>query len=239
MNQHYLKEMKTINVFIIFFACNAMCFFIYGQECRLINTAFVIRYNGECSNGLANGKGIAHYADSSFYAGKFENGMREGKGEMHFRRQNGMDSVVKGYWSGDVFRGKRYEQYKHGDEIAFSGFEFNFLGKDPNRLTIQIDFAKERNVVEMAPQIGGSVPLVTNIEVLESNKSIKQTSASETSMKTQYVYSIESYPIKLKVSLSDRRQMVFELNRSGDWLIQGYYIINVKVETKVESRVRN
>lgn len=99
------------------------------QSCKIELTNLMGKYIGECKNGYANGKGeatgihhyigtfknglphgtgIYYYNDSAYYSGNFQDGIKEGKGEFHYMRKGLPDSLVKGYWSADVFRGKLY-----------------------------------------------------------------------------------------------------------------------------------
>ena len=209
----------------------------YGQECKLAGKDIVIKYSGDCSNGYANGKGTSYYQDSSYYTGKFENGLREGKGEMHFISKDGKDSIVKGFWSGDIFRGKRYQQYSYENEKSLPITEFSFVGKSNNRLTFQIDYAKEGNLTESTlAQLGRYIPRVLKLTPLNPGGIVTLVSINESDMSARYVYTINAYPVKLEASLSNGKKMVFELNRSGEWIIRNY--IAEKVISKLEARPR-
>ncbi len=107
--------------------CNSLFAIDSTQACRVDMASLAGTYRGECKkglangkgeaigivhyytgifkNGLPNGKGIYHFHEDQYYTGNFQDGIKEGKGEMHYMRHNLPDSVVKGYWSGDEFRG--------------------------------------------------------------------------------------------------------------------------------------
>ena len=102
---------------------------LFGQDtshtCKVLLESIKGEYSGECKKGLAHGKGeskgIFRYAGSfkyglpngkgilysgdNFFDGNFLDGLKEGKGEMHYIKPNNADSIIKGYWSGDEFRG--------------------------------------------------------------------------------------------------------------------------------------
>jgi len=73
-------------------------------------------YIGEFKNGSPNGKGTYYYNDSESYTGNLQDGLREGKGQMTYKITDkqgvSKDSIVQGYWSGDIYRGKSYTTYK-------------------------------------------------------------------------------------------------------------------------------
>ena len=210
----------------------------YGQDCRVLGENTVMKYEGECIDGLANGNGKSYYKDSIFFVGKFENGLREGKGELHFSKSNQQDSIVKGYWSGDFFTGKRYEQYVFKNEKILSDCEFSFVSKKIKQLTIRIELTKIGTGDEsILSQTGQSFPRVIYLEALDSKKTINQISKLEDPLKSEYVYEIESYPVKLKMELSNGKKITFQLNRSGEWLMQSYLFS--KIENRLESRIRN
>src|SRR3569623_1952313 len=70
-----------------------------------------LRYKGAFKFGKPNGYGVYYYNDTMYHMGLFLDGQKEGKGETHYTHQSKPDSVVKGFWSGDIFRGKNYVTY--------------------------------------------------------------------------------------------------------------------------------
>lgn len=88
-------------------------------------------YDGECSNGKANGEGRAIGVDmyegafknglpdgtgkyswrrGGYYYGSWKKGLKEGKGEFHLPI-NGVDSAIIGYWKRDRYIGEYEKQY--------------------------------------------------------------------------------------------------------------------------------
>ena len=227
-----MKVIKSLPFFLISFI---YCIASDAQQCKTTGSAPVVRYDGDCSEGLANGKGISFYSDSSFYSGKFEKGKREGKGEMHFKRKNQVDSIIKGYWSGDIYQGKRYDQYRCDDYRAVPGCRFDFLGSQINMLTIQIDLTRDGNYNDVVLSSAyAKLQKLINLEVLGDPLEIKQINNEETPAKVQYIYAVEKFPVKLKAHFSNGNDMVFQLNRQGSWKISGYLIS--RVETRIEAR---
>jgi len=101
------------------------------NDCTVLLDSLKGSYEGDCSNGKANGTGKAKGADSyegdfksgfpdgqgkytwkngNYYTGAWKKGMKEGKGELHFRVNN-RDTVTIGYWKKDVYKGEYESPY--------------------------------------------------------------------------------------------------------------------------------
>ena len=144
--------MKTQNCILIILLVILCSFVGNAQEiqkpCKVILKSIEGSYIGECKNGLANGKGEAvgaysykgmfknglpngvgtfYYGDSIYHIGIFMDGLKEGKGEMHFSIKGKADSVVKGYWSANEFRGKDYITYKFKSNFRFVMIAYQFI----------------------------------------------------------------------------------------------------------------
>lgn len=67
-------------------------------------------YEGEFKNGLPEGKGKYTWSNGDYYFGGWKKGLKEGKGQMH-RFENGVESMVAGYWKKDIYRGEYENPY--------------------------------------------------------------------------------------------------------------------------------
>jgi hypothetical protein len=67
-------------------------------------------YDGEFKNGYPEGKGRYTWPNGNYYFGGWKKGLKDGKGELH-RFENGTESVVKGYWKKDNFKGEYENPY--------------------------------------------------------------------------------------------------------------------------------
>ena len=117
---------------------------LYAQDssklCQVEMDNLIGTYSGECKNGYANGKGEAkgidryaglfrnglpngigtyYYSDKIYYTGNFQDGVKEGKGEIHYVRNGMFDSLIKGFWSADEYRGKKYITYSFTNNSSF------------------------------------------------------------------------------------------------------------------------
>lgn len=70
----------------------------------------VDKYEGTFKNGLPDGKGKYTWKNGDFYYGGWKKGLKEGKGELHLP-VNGMDSVIAGYWKKDMYKGQYENPY--------------------------------------------------------------------------------------------------------------------------------
>ena len=174
------------------------------------------RYVGNFKNGLPNGKGIFYYGDD-FFDGNFQDGIREGKGEMHFIK-NGADSVVKGYWSADEYRGKVYKTYQTDATSKFDRVEISPSSESGNRLTIEISTTSN----DFSDGLGSPRPSISLAELMsvKLNSLIKQVSYTESAIKYTCTFEITEFPITLRGVLSNGRDFNLELYKSANWTLR-------------------
>ncbi|MFN8248510.1 MAG: hypothetical protein U0T68_06120 [Ferruginibacter sp.] len=176
------------------------------------------RYVGNFKNGRPNGKGIMYYGEN-FFDGNFQDGLREGKGEMHFIN-NGVDSIVKGYWSGDEYRGKSYKTYQLTGTNDFDRVEVTPSSESGNKITIEISTTSSD-----APHAGtGARPSIELIELMsvKLNSLLKLVSTTESPIKYTWTFEITEFPITLRGTLSNGRSFILELYKSANWTFKIY-----------------
>jgi hypothetical protein len=152
----------------------------FSQEvCKVLKSEIADKYEGSCKKGLANGKGIAvgkdkyegnfkkgyphgkgiyTWSTGEVYDGYWKEGMRNGEGKYIFK-QNGLDSVLFGLWSNDVFTKPifprpykiivardidRYSVQKVGEGNSVS-VELLKMGS-PNQMVIDISFEADNGL---------------------------------------------------------------------------------------------
>lgn len=165
------------------------------------------RYVGNFKNGLPHGEGIYYYTDNQYHKGKFQEGVKEGKGEMHYLRNGQPDSVIKGYWSGDEYRGKSYITY-------------NFIGGGP-QMAKEIDpISDDGNTVEvLLNQQGGSGSRYYSLsEIISMDGSIIRNLPG--GRRGTLTYAIEKFPVALQIMLSDGSSVKLELYKKARWSIR-------------------
>ncbi len=164
----------------------------------------VCTYTGNFRKGFPNGNGKYVYNDTMYFIGNFQDGIKEGKGEMHYIIQpDKPDSVVKGYWSGDIFQGKTYTTYTFSSGIALDYYDIT-PSKNPGQiLTIQI------SVTRVPVQMSGLMP----------NEGIQVRFMGTQQLATRSVstYFIEKFPVSLVGTLTTGESFRMTLYKAADW----------------------
>jgi hypothetical protein len=214
---------------------------LYSQEsskqCKVEINSLVGTYTGECKSGFANGKGEAkgihryagifkfglpngkgtyYYNDTVYYAGMFQEGLKEGKGEIHYQR-DGLDSVIKGYWSADVYRGKSYKTYNITEMPSFDRIEIVPSEESGNTLGIEISTTSGTS----KDQYSGSGYVLTVTDVIAKDGSfIKKLETAESPFKFSTTYELTKFPVRLQGVFSNGRKFNLELYKKAKWRIQ-------------------
>ena len=181
------------------------------------------RYVGIFSNGLPNGKGIYYYNDSIYYSGNFQDGIREGKGEMHYLRNGVPDSIVKGYWSADEYRGNRYITYDFPDNSLFDFVDIKAVDVTGNSITIIITTTSGSPKGIPNSISGGFGYVLTITELIATDgKMIKKMDSYTTNNRFFITYELSKFPIKLQAILSNGKTFDLELYKHATWTAHLY-----------------
>jgi len=207
------------------------------STCKVLSGNLSASYTGECRNGLANGQGQAkgthrytgmfkngmpdgtgtyYYDESQYYEGSFQNGIKEGKGEMHYLKKGAADSVIKGFWSGDEYRGKKYTTYYFSTTEQFDRTDINPSAASGNTVTIEIETTSGSPSGSSA---GGTVILLINL-VSPSSSILKMTTKFETAFKSTSTYELISFPCKLFGTLSNGNTFQLDLYKAANWKVR-------------------
>lgn len=158
------------------------------------------RYEGLFKNGLPNGKGIYYYNDSIYYSGNFQDGVKEGKGEIHYLRKGMSDSLLKGYWSADEYRGKKYITYSFTNNSLFDRVEINPSDNSGNILTISI-----------------SGELILSELIATDGNFIRKLNTFASLNKHTVTYELSKFPIRLQAIFSNGQICNLELYKQANW----------------------
>lgn len=236
--------MKSIHFAVIFFLNSLLgCSCLYAQKdsffCKVTMKELDGAYLGGCNYGLAsgqgeawgshhykgsfkdgmpNGTGIYYYDDSVYYDGNFQDGKKEGKGEMHYPRKAKPDSIIKGYWSGDEFRGKKYITYSFTTTEQFDNTEITPSNARGNTVTFEIGTTSGS---PNGTSLGGYVLTIMNL-VSPTASIQKMLSKQESSFKSYMTYELISFPCTLFGSLSDGQTFQLELYKAANWKVRLY-----------------
>lgn len=236
--------MKLVHFAAISFVNGFLNFsFLYAQQdpsfCKVTWKELAGTYTGDCKNGLAdgngdakgfhhytgsfkggmpNGTGVYYYSDSMYYNGNFQDGIKEGKGEMHYLRKAMPDSIIKGYWSGGEYRGKKYITYSFTTSEQFDQNQLSPSSGSGNTVTIEI------GTTSGSPNgIGPNGYVLLLRDVVSPTSSILKTlSKYESAFKSYATFEIVSFPCKLFGTLSDGQTFDLELYKAANWKIRLY-----------------
>lgn len=235
-----MKTIRTILPFcLIMFATDH----VFAQEaCRVETPALKGKYTGDCKDGYAsgkgeamgmerysgafkkgkpNGKGTYYYSDSSVYTGNFQDGIKEGKGEMNYKTAVTGDSIVKGYWSGDVYRGNRYTTYSFTSNQVFQSSDISPMGENDNTVTFEIGTltgSPNGTIKHSLTSPTGPGLSITDLISLEGEFIRKKTS-NATGRVFSYTYEVLKFPAKLMGTFSNGRTFELELYKAARWTV--------------------
>lgn len=151
--------MKQLTVFL-FITFITVSSFAQNPDCKVLLDSLKGTYEGECSNGKANGNGKAvgintyegefrnglpegkgkyTWSSGDYYYGGWKKGLKEGKGELH-RFENGKESLVTGYWKKDNYRGEYENPYVINNVTPEIGrVQVAKVGSKDHSLTITVE----------------------------------------------------------------------------------------------------
>ena len=112
-NQNIMRRITLIFISIVLVHyLNAQ-----SETCKVLLDKISGTYNGECLNGLANGKGKSTGED--IYIGSFKNGLPDGKGK--YILKNG--DIYKGFWKEGKKNGKgKFEYTLNEKKYTLTGY---------------------------------------------------------------------------------------------------------------------
>ena len=219
--------------------------FIYAQQdsssCKVITKELAGSYTGECKNGLANGKGeakglyhyigsfkegmpngtgIYYYSESEYFNGSFQDGIKEGKGEMHYIKKPMPDSIIKGYWSGDGFKGDKYITYTFSTTELFDQTEITPSKTSGNIITIEIGTTSGSPNGAPGSRINNVLSLRDIVSPTGSIQKVR--SKYESPLKSYITLELVGFPCKLFGTLSDNQTFELELYKAANWKVRFY-----------------
>ena len=174
----------------------------------------LFRYVGNFKFGLPDGKGILYTGDN-FFEGNFQDGLKEGKGEMHYLGNNNTDSIIKGYWCANEFRGKTYKTYETDAVAKFDRVEVSPSSASGNRISIEVS-TTSLDIDNRMTQPHSSISL-TGLMCVKLGSLLKLISSSESPLKSIWVFEITEFPITLRGELSNGQNFNLELYKSAYW----------------------
>ena len=232
--------MKSIFSTLVLFICIVLIKNAAGQEdtswCKVKIKNLVGTYTGGCRLGLADGKGDArgiehyvgffknglpdgngtyYYSDSMYHTGNFQDGIKEGKGETHYLRKGMADSVVKGFWSADEYRGKKYTTYFFRTTENFDLMEITPSDHSGSTVTIEI------GTTSGSPSGANPGYVLSLVDLMSPTGCIlKMRSKVASAFKSYTTFELTSFPCKLFGRLSSSGTFELELYKAADWKVR-------------------
>ena len=214
---------------------------VFSQECKVNTALFNERYEGECKKGLAHGKGEAwgkyHYrgeftkgsvtgngtlffAADSTYTGAVQDGLREGKGEMVYKLKNkdGVveDSIVKGCWSGNVYRGKTYQTFRL-NASSFASYEISPSSSTGNMLNFEVTSTTG------IPANGNGIYVASLTVRSAGDKNFAKVLSTFNSNNTSFtMIQLDEFPARLEGKLTNGDTFELNLYKAANWKIRFY-----------------
>ena len=243
---YHLLALKKNPVSIVLFL--SLIFFIKenisaqekNRPCKVSLASIANEYAGDCKNGLANGQGTAkgihryignfkyglpdgngtyYFSDSTYYTGNFQEGIKEGKGEFHYVKAN-TDSVVKGYWSGNEYRGKKYITYEFNSATKFDRWEITPTPQSGNSITFELA-TTSGSPKGLPSNTAGDPGYVLTLTELHSNDPLLKFIAKMDNPTISYsTYEISRFPVILYGTLSNGENFQLDLYKSARWKVR-------------------
>jgi hypothetical protein len=153
----------------------------------------------------------------------FRTEIKEGKGSSYFIRAGKPDSVIKGYWSGNVYRGKSYVTYTVKDMPPFERVDIAPSDESGNTITIETETTSGavKGSVNSFSNDGAVVLTVTDVVALDGSEIRKREASS--GLKYSVTYELSKFPARLLVSLSTGRSFTLELYKAAKWKVSIFW----------------
>ena len=176
-------------------------------------------YEGEFKNGVPDGQGTYTWSNKSIFVGKYVKGYKEGKGVMTFRKQDGQDSIIEGFWKKDAYIGqheKAWEIYSKSGSVR--NVEVEYTPDKSNRVKVIIT-----NTTGGVTGIGGQALQykVDNLVLLKGSYQ-RQTNLEVHYKSTETSYLDVMFPFRVKLQMQ-REEIELEMFEPGS------YIINISI----------
>jgi hypothetical protein len=122
---------------------------------------------------------------------------------MHDLKNGTSDSLIKGYWSGDEYRGKKYITYNIVNGAIFDQITINPSSESGKTLTI----------------ITSSNLTLTGLIATDGNF-IRRLNAFANPAKRTTTYELDKFPARLQATFSNGQTCDIELYKQANWKIE-------------------
>jgi hypothetical protein len=169
---------------------------------------------------MPDGQGVYYFSDSTYYSGNFQDGIKEGKGEFHYLTNRHSDSVVRGYWSGNEYRGKKYITYTFNAGTKFDRFEITSSSQIGNSITFELA-TTSGSPKGLPGNLFGDPGYVLTLTELESNDPLLKFISKVDNPTISYsTYEISKFPVILYGKLSNGENFQLDLYKAAKWKVR-------------------
>jgi hypothetical protein len=197
---------------IIFFLSCVLSFKGFTQEntddCKVLLKEISGSYTGDCKDGLADGKGIAHgtdryegsfskglpdgkgtytYKNGDIFKGEWKNGFKNGKGKLKYT-VNGKTTTLSGFWAEDSYKGVNLqeEEYRVTNMTGIEHYSIKKTGDNENCIQISFERILDKYIPsDLTVEISSGYKLDQNLKVLILNYQLPVQCALHFTIKVQ------------------------------------------------------
>lgn len=176
-------------------------------------------YEGEFKNGLPHGKGTYQWKNGSIYTGQWREGLMHGEGSYFTKTSKGKDSLVKGEWKKGVYVSKKSEPYTIYAKTKSVGEILIEKRKDQfNTLTIFT-----HNTSATASSINNNLVNVkiTDIKIVNGYYQRILTNDSQVKKTETNIYEIQ-FPLRIKIMIDNTEEVEVEFKEPGSYIMNIY-----------------
>jgi len=173
-------------------------------------------YEGEFKNGVPDGEGTYTWSNKSVFAGKYVKGFREGKGIMTFKKPNGQDSIIEGYWKKDVYIGAHENPW---EVISKTGSITKVEIEHTPGITQKIKIVVTNTTGGVSGVSGISMRFTVD-NILVSKGYYDRKTSLETHLKsTETTLTTVTFPFRAKFQISGGEEVEIEFFEQGSYTV--------------------
>jgi hypothetical protein len=209
-----------------------------AQDCIVAVDALKGKYEGECKNNKAEGKGRATgidvyegyfktglphgqgkytWANKSWFEGSWNKGAREGFGTMLYRLSQ-KDSVVTGFWKKNLYTGAYDKPYIISKRTKYvTGISVR-KQNGPNTIVLIIESGTGGIVTTFGSAGPNAKPELTGLNIQTGNF-LRKTETDISAKKMQYIFYDVEFPFKANY-IFENDELELEILEPGKWLVE-------------------
>jgi len=176
------------------------------------------KFQGMFKKGKPDGRGTYTWEDGHFYVGEWKDGLKDGEGEMHYADTTGADSVVTGTWKKDKFQPANDKGYIiHFQTQKITRITVTASEANENSIIIEVQSTSGGTGAIMSGATS-AILAVSDIQLLKGQfEQLVQTTNSGTRSITRVMR--PTFPFRGKLIIGSE-QVDIEFTEKKNWRIQ-------------------